>query len=185
MSNTSATGGYLSPSGNQAEYDKQLTNILQEAISGITGIEGALVRRKYQPVTPKMPEPHMNWVSFYVHSMTPDDSPAITHKDSEGGGYDESVRHETLSILCSFYGENGEEKANIFKDGLAIPQNMSALKSKGFGLIETGQIIAVPEFINQVWIRRFDVLIALRRKTTRNYAVLNLLGSSENQVITD
>ncbi len=186
MNNTSATGSYLSPiNTDQADYDKQLTDVLQEAISGITGIEGSLVRRKYQPVTPKMPEPHTNWVAFYVHSIEPDDSPSITHEDSVSGGYDENVRHERLSVLCTFYGENGEQKASLLRDGLGIPQNMTELRKKGFGLVGVGQVISVPEFINQVWVRRFDVLIALNRKTKRTYSVLNVLGTNENEIVTD
>jgi len=185
MTNTSATGGYLSPTGTQPDYDKALSDILQEAIVGITGISGDLVRRKYQPTTPKMPEPHTNWVSFYIHTITPDDSPAITHKDSVGGGYDENVRHEELTVLCTFHGASAESYANTFRDGLGIHQNMAALRAKQINFLDCGQVTAVPEFINQVWVRRFDVLVLLRRKTTRSYAVLNVLGVNAPQITTD
>lgn len=185
MTNTSVTGGYLSPIGTQPDYDKDLSHVLQEAIAGITGISGDLVRRKYQPTTPKMPEPKVDWVSFYIHTTTPDDSPAITHKDSVGGGYDENVRHEELNVLCTFHGTNAESYASRLRDGLGIPQNMAALKTKQISFIDAGQVTAVPEFINQVWVRRFDVLVTFRRKTLRSYAVLNVLGANTPQITTD
>ena len=181
MSNTSATGGYLQPTGTDVEYDKDLALIIQAAIAGVTGIDGSLVRRKYQPTTPKMPENTVNWFAYHIHSTVPDDGPAIVHHD----GHDENIRHEALNVLCTAYGPNGDKNASLLRDGLSIPQNMEYLRKKGLFLISVGESISVPEFINQSWVRRFDVLVVFKRKVSRDFAVLNIASAKKPEITAD
>ena len=177
MSNTSATGGYLSPvSAATPEDDKALELILQGAIAGITGLPGDMVRRRWQENSPKQPEPLTDWCAFCVTDITPDAGPAITH-NSSGDGSDSYVRHESIAVLAIFYGPNGMANAARLRDGLAMPQNMEALQARGMALVETSPSLSIPELVNQQWIRRYDLHMGLRRKVERTYPVLNIVSA--------
>lgn len=175
MTNTSATGGYLSPSGQQPEGDKDLELILQAAIAGISGIQGDLVRRRWSNA--KQPEASVNWCSFCVTDVTPDAGPAITH-DGAGEGADNYARHETIAVLCIFYGPAGMANAARLRDGLAFPQNIESLRTRGMAFVETSPVLSIPELVNQQWVRRYDLHIELRRKVERVYPILNITSAS-------
>ncbi len=67
---------------------------------------------------------------------------------------------------------------------MAIPQNGEQLGLNDMKFASASEIRAVPDFVNQQWVRRYDLTLVLRRKITRTYAVLNLL-SAEVQSTTD
>lgn len=174
----SSTGGYLQPQAAQPPEDDALANQLQSAIVGITGLDGTLVRPRWQLVPPKQPEPGTNWASVGVEWADPDDSPSIQHYPNMNGGLgaDVYVMHESLNILASFYGPNGQGFASIFRDGLRMPQNMEQLRLQNLSIIDTSEIRATSELINQQWVRRYDIPIRMRRKVQRQYSILNLLS---------
>ncbi|WP_079218929.1 hypothetical protein [Herbaspirillum robiniae] len=174
---TSATGGYLvpavaSPPLEDAELDAQL----QKLIVGVSGLAGQMVRPRWQPTVPKQPEPTVNWCAFGVVRQRNDAGPAIQH-EPDGEGQDRYIRHQDLSLLCSFYGPSGKGYAQALADGLTIPQNNEAIGALDMRFIDADDIFGVPELVNQQWIRRYDLNIRLRRKITRTYAVLNLLSA--------
>lgn len=70
MNNDSSTGGFLlsyrdsyiaPPLEGQA-----LTNFLQEQIVGVTGIAGNLVRPRWQPEPPLLPDATIDWIAFGI-----------------------------------------------------------------------------------------------------------------------
>lgn len=168
MSNTSATGGYLSPDGEALPSDDGLEDILQNHVVNLTGLNPNLVRPRWQPETPKLPEPTITWASIGVVSSEDPDSPYF---DDDGN----SVNHETFDVLASFYGPHAEAKAKTFKSGLAIPQNNNQLKPFGITFVRSQPIRNVPELINQQWLRRYDFQFTLRRKKLTHYPILDLL----------
>lgn len=176
MPNTSATGGYLLPGGPALPEDSDLDAILQRAIVGVTGLPGDMVRPRWQPVTPKQPEPAVNWCAFGVNRRTVQDGPYIRHIDT-GNGTDELSRHEDIVLLCTFYGPASQKFAMLLRDGLYIPQNMEALKADGVSFIDCGDLVAVPELYNQQWVRRFDLSATFRRKVSRTYQVQNIIAA--------
>lgn len=174
---TSATGGYLSPAvASPPLADADLDAILQKAVVGVTGLPGSLVRPRWQPGNPKHPEPGTNWCAIGVGAILVDDSPAIEHA-AAGQGSDRYTRHEEFEVLATFYGPEGQRNALRMRDGLAMPQNMEALKRDGVAFIEAYAIRPVPELLSQQWVRRYDLLMRFRRDVRREYAVLNLLGA--------
>ena len=184
MANDSATGGYIGPAvESPPATDIDLDALFQAAVSGITGLPGALVRPRWQPVPPKQPEASVDWAAIGVVDITQDDGPSIQHVGA-GDGHDDYVRHETITILCTFHGPNGMRCAAKLRDGIQIPQNLEALTVNGFGFVESGPIRSVPELYNQQWIKRYDIALTFRRKVSRTYSILNIL-SAEPVYITD
>lgn len=197
MPNTSATGGWLQPTGKitaPAEGDA-LDDLLQQAVVGITGLAGTLVRPRWQPVpTQEPPAPDTNWCAIGVHDETPDDNAAVIHHgdgDAEdtdtgalAGGWSETQRHSDLQVLASFYGAQALSYANILRDGLAIAQNRDMLRAGGLAFVSSGKAVAMPELVSNRWRRRFDVMIKFRRMVQRSYAVRNI-NEAVGEIVSD
>jgi hypothetical protein len=174
----SSTGGYLAPAvTTPPTEDVDLDTQLQAIVVGIAGLDGTLVRPRWQPVPPKQPAPTVNWCAIGVVSTAPDDNSAIVHHP-DGDGYDELQRHEQIDALASFYGPLAGTNAAIFRDGLWIAQNREVMLVQGFGLVSTDPALQVPELVNQAWIKRVDIHFRLNRIVSRTYQVLNLLSAS-------
>ncbi|KAF1069151.1 MAG: hypothetical protein GAK45_01172 [Pseudomonas citronellolis] len=182
MANTSATGGYLAPEGTPTPADEALEDILQPMVAGITGLPGKFVRPRWQPGTPKQPEPDVDWCAIGVMQTKQDANPAIEH-DGSGDGEDKYQRHQDLILLATFYGPSAQGYGQRLSDGISIPQNREALKALNMDFVEAGELIAATDLVNQQWVRRYDLRIRLRRKIERTYPVLNIL-SADTPVIT-
>ncbi|USE78838.1 hypothetical protein [Cupriavidus gilardii] len=177
MANDSSTGGYLSPAvASPPLEDDALDDLLHDLVAGVTGLPGDMVRPRWQPTVPKQPEPSVNWCAIGVTVQTNDASPAIQH-DPTGDGSDVYQRHQDIELLCTFYGPAAKGYAQMLVDGLAIPQNSEQLGLNDMKFVSAGTIRAAPDLVNQQWVRRYDVTVALRRKITRTYPVLNLLSA--------
>lgn len=175
--NNSSTGGYLAPAvATPPAEDEALDNLLQELVAGVSGLTGNLVRPRWQPTVPKQPESTVNWCALGITVQNNDAGPAIQH-DPAGDGQDEYQRHQDIELLCTFYGPAAKGYAQRLADGLAIPQNREQLGINDMAFVSAGEIRAAPDFINQQWVRRYDLTVQLRRKITRTYAVLNLLSA--------
>ena len=158
--------------------DAALDAVLQAMVVGITGLDGSLVRPRWQPTLPQQPEPTVNWCAIGVLSATPDFSPWITHVSGPNvtdPSADLSVRYETLDVLATFYGPNAKSYAGVLRDGLGIPQNNEPLNAADIYLIETMPQRRAPELVNQQWINRWDLMIRFTRQIQRVYAVPNIV----------
>lgn len=184
MANTSATGGPLAPAVASPPLDDDaLDDLLQELVAGVTGLPPSLVRPRWQPVVPKQPEPGTDWCAIGIPHQENDAGPVIQH-DPAGEGSDTYIRHQEIELLCTFYGPHAKGYAQRLADGMAIPQNSEQLGAADMRFIAASGIRAAPDFVNQQWVRRYDLTLTLRRKITRTYPVLNLL-SAEVQHTTD
>lgn len=171
MPNTSATGGYLTPTTAPPDDDLDLDVIFQGAVSGITGLQGSMVRPRWQPTEPKIPPIGTNWCGVGVTVTSPDDFPSVEH---QAAGQDILKRHEEIEVMASFYGVNSARNAKILRDGLFILQNIEQLKKKNIEFIDAGDIRAFPELINEKWQKRNDITLRFRRQIVRDYAILNI-----------
>lgn len=188
--NTSATGGYLTPSNEPADGD-DLDNILMDAIVGITALDPTLVRPRWQAQPPTQPDPATDWCAFGVTLREPVDYP-YESLDSTGTTYT-MQRHERLEGMATFYGPNANRYARRLRDGLYINQNLEALATQGIKLYEAGQMSIVPEEINGQYIHRVDLTVVFMRQVNINYPILSILsvevdtssddGNSDNRTI--
>lgn len=181
MSNTSATGGYLTPSGAAPLYDLDLDLFLQTVFVGLSGLPGAMVRPRYQPTVPKQPAANVDWCAVGVMDIDKDDNPVVLHSD-DGDGSSTLIRHEEIHVLASFYGPNSARIADTVRDGLYLGQNNEALSLQLMLYVNNDTIRQVPELVNEQWIRRRDLPILFRRQVKRTYAVQNLVSADSSLI---
>lgn len=181
MPNTSATGGYLSPSEPPAQLeDDALLDVLQTWIVGITGLNGQNVRPRWQPEPPNI-LPVGNWVAFGI-IRRPSDTYAYEEHSGVGEGSSKVKTHETLVVLVSFYGPNASSISRRLKNGMAVAQNREVLSLSNMALIDSGDLIIAPELIKDKWLNRVDLEVRIRHQVVVKYDVLNLQSA---QVILD
>lgn len=182
-SNTSATGGFLSPLTPAPDDDLVLDQFLQSLIVGITGLPGTLVRARYvtlddgETATARNPNQRDNWAAVGVMSVEPEGQPALTH-DGAGEGTSTQVQHMRLDVLASFYGSRSSALAELLRAGLYVPQNRDTLFRANMGLIDVGTGRRVPDIVNTSPRRRTDIGFRLRRRVERTYAIRNVLELS-------
>lgn len=179
MSNTSATGGPLLPTGTPPLTDTALENLFADLFAGVTGIAATLVRPRWQPIVPKQPAPNVDWLAFGITTTTPDAGPALQHDAAAaaGLGADQYARHADIEVLLTCYGPGGEGYAIQIQDGMCVPQNLEFLRPNLITYVNSGTIRNVPEKVNEQWIRRWDMVLHFRRKTERTYPVENILSA--------
>lgn len=173
MPNTSASGGYLQPVGTQPIDDDALDDVFHDMVVGITGLAPDLVRPRWQPTVAKQPAAAVNWCAIGVVEEEPDANAVVVHDPNANGGagQDNLRRNEKIKVLATFYGANAKQYAKMLRDGLSILQNLEAIKIELLAFITTDTIRAVPEQINNVWVRRYDLPMHFRRLVERSYSV--------------
>ncbi|OVZ89990.1 hypothetical protein CBW58_18160 [Yersinia frederiksenii] len=122
----------------------------------------------------QIPKNGTTWCAFGVTGVQEDANPAYIQHTGESA---EQWSHETVDILCCFYGPQGMSMATLFRDGLFISQNNDELKSVGLTLLGCGRIFNLPELINNQWVRRYDITVNLRRKVIREYGIKSLTSA--------
>lgn len=173
--NDSSTGGFLTPTSAPLTEDDALDAVLQQLVVGITALDPTLVRPRWQQVPVNRPDVNTNWCAIGIVDEEVECSAAIVHHP-DGNGYDELQRHVAMNIMASFYGPQGRGYANIFRDGLSIPQNTELLYSNQMRLRSTQvRIVALPEYVNTLWYKRFDASFVVVRMVDRTYGILNLV----------
>jgi hypothetical protein len=135
MPNTSATGGYLSPVSNGGDLnDKALAQFLQQIVVNITGLPGPMVRPRWQPEAPNIPDFGTNWAAIGPGVRRRDPYPYL-RQDPAGDGSTVVIKNRTMEILCSFYGPAAEQNAEYLAMGLDVPQNREFMTLQGFNII--------------------------------------------------
>lgn len=182
MPNTSATGGPLLPAVAPAPLEGlTLNEFLQGLVAGITGLDGTLVRPRYQTEPSNIPQAFTAWCAVGSQVRRRESQAYVVH-NPDGDGSDHLQRQEQLDVLCSFYdtGSSGEADslAAVLMDGLAIEQNRTPLFLEGMGLVAApSEATAVPSLMKQRWLYRVDTMFQINRKVKRTYAILSLTSA--------
>jgi hypothetical protein len=179
--NTSATGGFLSPTTINGELNDQgIHRFLQQIVVGVTGMLGASVRPRWQPEPVNIPDFGIDWAAIGIVSRTRDAFAAVIHmKDVSGtyDGIDVVYRNQILEIMCSFYGPDAEANSELFAMGMQVAQNRETLLAAGYGLISVDDAVTTSDLLHDRWVPRIDVTFRVRRSQKYVYPVFNLLGA--------
>jgi hypothetical protein len=197
----SSTGGYLLPvAGGPAPLQGQaLLRAIGLWVSSLTGLDGTLVRPRWQSEPPAIP-PHPSawtpasglppataWADIAVYARPAPGWPVIRHDDANG--VDHLYRFETLEITARFYdvGYDGgtDELASRLRDGSAIDQNLEGLALQGIFLKMMGTPRPVPLLKNDRWLYQVDLPFELTRTSTRDYAILSIEEVAATIVVED
>lgn len=174
MPNDSSSGGYLSPASSRPVEDDAFEDFVGNIVAGITGLPRGLVRPRWQPRPPPHPPITTDWCAIGVTVVTSDYGTVNLH-DPNGTGFDEFQRHDTVDLLASFFGPHAYSLASRLRDGLMISQNREAMRAGGVNLLECTKMRTASDLLNEVFVRRVDLEISLRRAFVRTYPILSVL----------
>lgn len=173
MATNSSQDGYLLPSSVPIE-DELLEDALHDALEGMTGIPGNLVRPRWQPEPPTQPDFNTNWVAFGVVRTSSDVFAYVEQaSDTEARVY----RDELLEVLHSFYGPNCTSNAKRMRDGFSVGQNHDQLRVNNIALVSVGDVTHLPALLKEKWVQRVDLTVTYRRRSVRSYPVLTILSA--------
>ena len=176
MPNTSATGGYLQPETTPVvAQDSSLRAFLHGVIASVTGLASDRVRQAWQASPAPTPSIDVDWSAFAIVSQVADFDSYQGENDS--GLTMAYIRHESVEVLCTFYGPNCQGYAGRLVDGMQIGQNRDTMRSVGMGSFDFSPIVHAPELFNDRYIERVDVTMTLRREIRRDYPILSLLAA--------
>jgi hypothetical protein len=179
MPNNSQTGGYLVPSSLNGNLDDKLFyEFMQPVVVGITALPGSMVRRRWQPESPNLPDYGTNWASIGLVNEDPDALPYTYHTPASGDveGFDSVFQNQVMKMLCSFYGPSAGAYANLLVLGFTVSQNREAMLLQGYSFLGNEKPIITAELINEKWTKRVDVPFEVRRGVTFSYPVYDLDG---------
>jgi len=174
MANTSATGGYLTATTSPLD-DQALARFMHDVIVGVTGLANELVRPAWQRNPPPRPNHDVLWCGFGVLNQTAEAGGSFVKELDTGLGA-EQQRTESFDLLCSVYGSGCAGLAAAIRDGLEISQNREQLFLAEMTYVGSGQVVRLPELVNEIWYERADVTLTFRRVVRREYAILNFLN---------
>jgi hypothetical protein len=155
-------------------------DFIHDVIAGVTGLDGSMVRPRWQTVPPNRPDITDNWCGFGIVSTTADYCPVFIHVDrGDHGrfpdGFDALQQMEENTIECAFYGPDCEKYVSYLQRGLWVPQNQAAFRLNAVGLVSVSGTTHAADLVKQQWWPRSDISFIVRREVRYDYAVLNLL----------
>lgn len=169
---------YVRPDGEPDPLEgAALIDFLQAWVVGVTGMRGDMVRPRWQPEPPNIPDSGDTWAAIGITTRPSDNFPYVGF---QGDRY-VMQRHETITMLCSFYdlGDTGnaDRLCAVLRDGAIIQHNRAALVLADMNLVNTGEPIAVPLLLKMRWQYRVDMPVVIRREIKRAYAVDFLIAA--------
>lgn len=153
--------------------DQDLQNFFQEWFVSLTGLPETLVRPRWQPEMPSIPEATADWIAFGIKLKNPDTFAAEVHYGGNTG-YNEMRRHEEMSILVSSYGPNCGSLMSKLSDGMQISQNREILSDNSMGLVIATDSHPVPEIVKGIWYNREDMTVVIKRQKRRQYRIQSI-----------
>lgn len=160
------------------DYDDPLEDLLQRAITGITGLDPTLVRPRWQVEPANQPDFDSDWVAFGITATYGDQFSYQIHDPTANAGLggDNLERDEFLRVLLSFYGPHGSALMGRFRDGLQVDRNRDELYASGVKLIEVMESINLPALLKERWVRRIDLPVLFGRRIRRAYGIPSVVG---------
>lgn len=176
MSNTSATGGYLTQGNVRPSEGQALRRFLHGVLVGVTGLPNTLVRQSWDPNPAPVPSIETNWMAFGIEAQRAEAGDPYHRQREDGSAI--LIRHEELDVACIFYGPDAQANANLLRDSMYLAQNRESMYAVGMGLVGFTETFHVPELINDRFFDRADITMTLRREIKREYPVLHFVAAN-------
>lgn len=169
---------YIRPDGTPDPLEgAALVDFLQAWVVGVTGMSSKMVRPRWQSEPPNIPNSGDTWAAVGITTRPSDNFPYVGF---QGDKY-VMQRHETITLLCSFYdlGDTGDADrlCAILRDGAIIQQNRAALRLADMNLVNTGEMTVAPVLVKMRWQYRVDMPVVIRREIKRAYSVDFLIAA--------
>ena len=185
MPNDSRKPGILAP------FPDKAVDIaaIHDALVSVSGIDGSLVRARWQLNPPPMPDSSTNWIAFSFNSLSVGGIPEIDHSDSdisdpEAANSTARIRQE-MTVRVSCFGADGLNVAESIRAGLSMPFNNVALQSAGMTMLYVDpQLVRSPDIVNGRWVDKWDVSFKIGRMANRKFNVRSI-ASADFSVIND
>lgn len=156
-----------------------LARFFQQLIVGITGLDGTLVRPRWQAEPGNVPDFGVAWCAAGIDTRVTQGF--AWEKLSADATYYTLDRQEELTLRCSFYDNGVDQTADQFaymlRDGLQLSQNREILTAAGLGFIATGAMRPLPTLLKQRWLYRVDLPVRFRRQMTWQYPILSIVAA--------
>lgn len=154
-----------------------IVDLLTALVAATTSLAPSLVRPRWQPTPPEQPPAGTPWAAVGVTRRT---GQGYTHQvmSTLPGTATEALlvrRWAAFEALVSFYGPNGDDLAELFRDSVQLNQNLAGLYLYGVKVTGVGDVQAVPDLVNLQWIDHQDVPFDLVREFDRYYPVRSIL----------
>lgn len=173
--NTSATGGYLTPTSPVPASDLDLDIVFQNHIGWLAGLSSDLVRPRWQPEPATAPTSDNTWIAIGATALDDDEYPVQSFVSDAVGSV--LIRHETIDVLCSFYGPRAGQALRTVRDGLLINQNSEAINALGIFYKGKSRSTRVPSLVKTLWLNRIDTTFQFRRQIEEAYPILSVTSA--------
>jgi hypothetical protein len=171
--------GYIIPTGTGNEAnDRILHRLLQQIVSGITGMPGQTVFPRWQAEPVNQPNFDTDWAAVGIVGRTRETFAAVIHctdcSTKPPTVMDTVYRNEILDVLCSFYGPGAESLSEVLAMGLMLEQNRYVMFLNRMALVDVGESRTVPELSKDRWLMKIDIPFRVRRQQAYSYPTANL-----------
>lgn len=176
---TSSQAAGIIPPLTPVADDDELIDLYQPVVAQIAGMDGALVRPRWQDTdTPNQPQYETGWISLGIKNARDDTYQWEAHVDNGGDdlGLDVFEYSEEIDLLISCYGPDAQKLSRRLRDGFRIEQNRAPLQALNTDVLFVGNSVVLPMLLHGKWLRRVDLTVMLRRYVSVQYAIRTIVG---------
>lgn len=157
-------------------YDDPLDDFLHVFFTALSTLPGQLVRPRWQPEPPNLPNFATNWLAWGITDVEED---RFAHQEevAAAGPLPDLLkvsRDELLNALLSFYGPKAGQLAKQVSASAQLGQNRAYLRAQNMTIVEVLGHFRVPALLKEKWVPRVDMRIVFRRRATFSYQVKTL-----------
>lgn len=180
----SSVAGFLAPL-TAPIYDNPLDDFLHAFLVALTTLPGQLVRPRWQPEPPNMPDFPVDWLSWGIVDI---DEDRFAYQEQIDATTTVVERDEIMTMLMSFYGPRAGQLAKQFSASVQLSQNRAYLHSQKMAVIEVMNQVRIPALTKEKWVPRVDQRMRFRRRASWAYQIRTLesaqFGLDNEQYIT-
>lgn len=167
---SSTVAGFLAPL-TAPIYDNPLDDFFHAFLAALTTIPGQLVRPRWQPEPPNMPDFDVDWLAWGIVDIEED---AFAWQGQTDDAELAVERDEIMTMLMSFYGPRAGQLAKQFSASVQLSQNRAYLQPQKLTVVEVLNQVRIPALTKEKWVPRVDQRVRFRRRASWTYQIRTL-----------